>query len=184
MTWAGFYLFCFAVGFCFSVASALAGAGHFHFHLPHGHGHISGHGAAAPVNPGTVAAFLAWFGGAGYLLTTYSALALLLALGIAIVCGLAGAAIVFRFLAGLSATEKPLDPADYEMIGVLGRVSSPIRTGGTGEMIYSRDGARRACAIRAEDGEAVPRDTEVVVTRFEKGIAYVRPWEQITAERN
>ena len=45
-----------------------------------------------------------------------------------------GAAIVFLFLAKvLMAAKAQLDPADYDMIGVLGKLSIPIRAGGTGE---------------------------------------------------
>ena len=40
------------------------------------------------------------------------------------------------------------------MIGVLGRLSSPIRPGGTGEMIYSQEGTRRVAGARSEDGSA------------------------------
>lgn len=178
MTWAEFYLLCFAVGFIFSLLAVVSGSGH--FHVPHVRLH-TGHGSASPINAGTIAAFLAWFGGAGYLLTSYSLLGLFLALGLAVVIGIAGAAIVFWFVAKLSADERAMDPADYEMIGVLGRVSSPMRAGGTGEMMYSREGARRACAIRGEDGAAISRDTEVVVTRYEKGIAYVRRWDELTS---
>ena len=35
-------------------------------------------------------------------------------------------------------------------------------------------------AARGENGEAIPKGVEVVVTRFEKGIAYVRRWEEIS----
>jgi hypothetical protein len=66
------------------------------------------------------------------------------------------------------------------MVGVLGRVSGRIRAGGTGEMIFSQEGSRRSAAVRSEDGTEIVRDTEVVVTRFEKGIAYVRRWEDLT----
>ena len=66
------------------------------------------------------------------------------------------------------------------MIGVLGTVTSKIRPGGTGEMIFSRDGARRAAAVRSEEGEEIAKGIEVVVTRYEKGIAYVRRWEELT----
>ena len=198
MTWADFYLACFAVGFIFSVLSFLMGG--VRWHLPHGgagtHGHIpsASHGGAvrsggvrssgvSPVNPATMAAFLAWFGGTGYLLTRYSTLWLLVGLGIAMVSGLIGAAIVFLFLSKvLISPHENLDPADYEMVGVLGRVSSSIREGGTGEIIYSQAGTRRTCGARAEDGSAVSRGTEVVVTRYEKGIAYVRLWEELAGE--
>ena len=39
---------------------------------------------------------------------------------------------------------------------------------------------RRVCGARSEDGSAIAKGTEVVVTRYEKGIAYVRPWEEFT----
>jgi hypothetical protein len=47
-------------------------------------------------------------------------------------------------------------------------------------VIYVRDGARRPLCARSEDGQEIRRDEEVIVTRFEKGIAYVRTWEAMT----
>src|ERR1700730_11801697 len=103
MTWADFYLICFAVGFCLSFFSfLLGGARTGRLHLPHFHGHAGaphlpsagvpaahgpgapghapvpgdGQAAAAHVHQGggvssfnfvTLTAFLAWFGGTGYL---------------------------------------------------------------------------------------------------------------------
>jgi membrane protein implicated in regulation of membrane protease activity len=192
MTWEAFYLCCFLVGFALSLLSLLSGAAH--LHLPHGlHGHAahggiargaggrgSGRGAQSPLNFGTIAAFLAWFGGTGYLLTRYSSVWALLALTLAFISGLGGAAAVFWFLVKvLLKHEKDLDPADYDMVGVLGKVSSTVRPGGTGEMIFSQHGVRRCAGIRSESGEAIPRGIEVVVTRYEKGVAYVRPWEEL-----
>ena len=66
------------------------------------------------------------------------------------------------------------------MVGVLGTVTSPIRPGGTGEMIYSQDGTRRAAAARSEDGEADPEGRRSGGHAYEKGIAYVRRWEELT----
>jgi hypothetical protein len=93
--------------------------------------------------------------------------------------GVAGASLVLWFLSKLTENERPLNPIDYEMVGVLGRVSSPIRNAGTGELLYLRDGAHKAVPARSEDASDVARDTEVIVTRYEKGIAYVRRWEEI-----
>jgi hypothetical protein len=76
-----------------------------------------------------------------------------------------------------------LDPADYEMIGVLGRVSSPIRPGGIGEVIYQRDGARKPLCAKSEEDISIARGEEVIVTRYEKGIAYVRTWEALTQSK-
>ena len=63
--------------------------------------------------------------------------------------------------------------------GVLGKVNSAIRPSGTGEMIFSQAGARRAVAARSKEGLLIPKGTEVVVTHYERGVAYVRPWEEL-----
>jgi len=225
MTWADFYLICFAVGFCFSFFSFLfGGARTGHLHLPHFHGHAGGvhlpsahvpvghgpspsgaHTATITNAPGsdqaaghaaqgsdvsvfnfvTLTAFLAWFGGTGYLLTRYSGLWVGFGLLLSVVSGLAGGGVVFLFLTKvLMSHEGNMDPADYEMAGVLGRVSVSIRAGGTGEIIYSQVGTRRVCGARSEDSSAIAKGTEVVVTRYEKGIAYVRLWSELSGEGN
>jgi hypothetical protein len=66
------------------------------------------------------------------------------------------------------------------MVGVLGHVSNPIRPDGVGEVIYVRDGARKPVPARTEDGQEIKRGEEVIVTRYEKGIAYVRTWDAMT----
>ena len=203
MTWSDFYLICFAVGFLFSLLSFVAGGLNLHGHLPHVHGlhfhsgaghapagsgpathaHASASQSVSPFNFFTIAVFLAWFGGTGYLLTRYSTIVFALGLVISTAVGLAGAGIVFTFLAKvLMFPEALMDPADYEMVGVIGRISSPIREAGTGEIIYSQAGSRRACAARSEDSVAIERDAEVVVTRYERGIAYIRRWEEVSGE--
>ena len=137
----------------------------------------------SPFNFITATAFLAWFGGTGYLLTRFSGVWFVTGLGLAVVSGLVGGAIVFLFLSRvLISQEESMDPADYEMTGVLGRVSVPIRESGTGEIIYSQAGTRRTCGARGEDGTAIAKGAEVMVTRYEKGIAYVRLWSEISGE--
>jgi membrane protein implicated in regulation of membrane protease activity len=199
MTWANFYLLCFALGFTFSLVSFLVGG--FHWHLPHfpGGGSLhtgphAGHGTASArvaqpetplVNPITLAAFLAWFGGIGYLLTRFSSLWFALGLAIALLSGATGAGVIYLFLSRvLMSTDENLDPANYSMVGVLGHISMPIRQGGTGELIYSQEGTRRTCGARAEDDRAIAKGTEVVVTRYERGIAYVRLWTELAGEHD
>ncbi len=221
MTWADFYLICFAVGFCLSFFSfVFGGARTGRLHLPHFHGHVGGghvgatHGtgvpsaqssvvsgnAAAgaggalshahmhdanvsPFNFVTLTAFLAWFGGTGYLLTRYSGVWVGFGLLASIASGLVGGGIVFLFLSRvLISGEENMDPADYEMVGVLGRISSSVRVGGTGEIIYTQMGTRRVCGARSDDGNAIAKGAEVVVTRYEKGIAYVRLWSEMSGE--
>jgi hypothetical protein len=61
---------------------------------------------------------------------------------------------------------------------VLGKLSMPIREGGTGEIVFSQEGTRRCAGARSEDGSPIDKRTEVIVTRYEKGIAYVRRWDE------
>jgi membrane protein implicated in regulation of membrane protease activity len=143
----------------------------------------TGESALSPLNFGTIAAFLAWFGGSGYLLSRYSGLWAIAGFGIATLTGLLGGALVFTFLLQLASHDENLDPGDYDMVGVLARISSGIRPGGTGEIIYSQGGTRRTAGARADDGVAIGKGTEVVVTRYEKGLAYVRPWEEMAGEK-
>ena len=101
---------------------------------------------------------------------------------IAVIVGLVGAAFIFLFVVKfLMKHDRELDAADYERVGVLGRVISPIREGGTGEIIFSQEGTRHTCGARSESGEALAKNTEIVVTRYEHGIAYVRKWEEMSA---
>jgi membrane protein implicated in regulation of membrane protease activity len=190
MTRATSYLVCFLVGVTLSVLSFL-GVGlhlpHLHLHAPTTHSvsaaiHVgAGRGADFPfVNYATITAFLAWFGGTGYLLTRYSTWMVAAIMVIAVVVGLLGSAIIFWFLVKfLLQHERELDAADYERVGVLGRINSPIREGGTGEIIFSQAGTRQTCGARSERGEALSRGTEVIITRYEHGIAYVRRWKEM-----
>ena len=138
-------------------------------------------GGISPFNFFTLMAFLTWFGGTGYLLTQYSSLWFALGLLIASASGLVGAGAIFLFLTRvILAHEANLEPES--MIGVLGRLSVSIRQGGTGEIVYSQGGTRHTCAACAEEGTAICRGAEVVVTRYENGIAYVRRWEEMAHE--
>jgi hypothetical protein len=199
MTWSDFYLFCFLVGFTFSLLTFLAGAVHLHLpfrlHWPAHGGHhgTGGHGvparsaAARPgshvswFNASTAMAFLAWFGGAGYILTRASHLVAAASLSIAVIAGLAAGAIVYRFMLKLTrAGETQMLDADYRIEGCVGTLSMPIREQGTGEVIFSLGGVRRCAGARSEAGELVEKGAEVVIERYEKGIAYVKRWDDFT----
>ena len=197
MNLADFYLLCFAVGFIFSLLSFLVGS--LHWHLPglgghHGHvgtgvhaAHAGGHGAydsngihLSIFNPAILAAFFAWFGGTGYLLTRYSTVWFVIGFGIAAAGGLIGGALIYLFMTRvLMSQNENMDSSTYEMVCVLGRTSVPVREGGTGEIIYSQAGTRRTCGARAEKNEMIPKGSYIVVTRYEKGIAYVRLWSEL-----
>ena len=164
----------------------VAGAAHVpgHAAATHGANAQSGRSGVSPFNFVTLTAFLAWFGGTGYLLTRYSTLWVGMGLLLSVGSGLVGGGIIFLFLSKvLMSDEENMNSADYEMVGVLGRVTSPIREGGTGEILYSQVGTRRVCGARSEDGSAIAKGAEVVVTRYEKGIAYVQLWSEMSGEQ-
>jgi hypothetical protein len=181
--------------------------GHLHFHLPHGThmphmtgaahgthlphvGHAPQGGASARMAQGqstvpwwnafSIMVFLTWFGATGYLLTRHETFAALVVLVLSAVAGFAGGAIVFLFLTKLLLPhERELTDHETAVEGVVGRVSAPIREGGIGEIVYEQLGARRSAPARSEHGAAIKKDEEVFVVRYEKGVAWVRRWEEL-----
>jgi hypothetical protein len=193
MTWANFYLTCFLLGFSLSLVSFLLGSFHFHFHgfhLFHGHagphaGHAHATHGGSPFNFATVTAFLAWFGGTGYLLTQFGGLWAVPALVLAVLTGLAGAGLMFLFMVKVVwSPHENLNPDDYEVVGLLGVVSSSIREGGTGEILFPQAGTRRTSGARSENGQAIKRGVEVVITQYKNGLVYVRPWAELSGEHD
>lgn len=161
-------------------ALAHGGAGGGHEGMDHGgeSGHPSGgHDMPSPVNVHTATAFLAFFGGVGYVLYSTLGVAAGVALVVAVLAGLAGGAVVFVFLVKvLLAGQRFLTPEDFRLEGSLAQVTRSIRADGIGEIVYSRDGTRRSEGARSATGEAIAAGTEVVVVRYERGIAYVESW--------
>jgi membrane protein implicated in regulation of membrane protease activity len=205
MSWSDVYLFCFLVGASLSLFSFLAGAVHLHLpfrmHLPfHGAGHAVGgahhagglarggaaRGGAARsgmhiswLNASTILAFLAWFGGTGYLLTKYSHVVTFLIVLLATLAGLAAGWMVFRFLLKLvGPSDEPLREEDRRIVGALAKVSMTIRENGTGEIIFPLGGGRSCSGARSEDGGAIEKGAEVVIEKYEQGIAYVKRWDE------
>ena len=129
-------------------------------------------------------AFLAWFGGTGYLLTKHSNLVAIFCLAIAIAAGLSGGWIVFRFMSRLLRnTGTEMNDWDYRHEGSVGKVSISIPADGTGEIIFEQHGVRRSAGARSEDGTSIEKGSEVVISRYEKGIAYVQKWDEFTKVR-
>jgi len=209
MNWETFYLICFLAGLMLSFISLLGGMGHFggHVHVPHVHvphaGHVphmphGGAGVSHPASGGagssssgpevpwwnafSIMIFLCWFGAAGYLLTKYGSFVAGVVVVLAAICGIAGGAIIFVFLTRvLMPHERELTADETDVVGVVGRVSAPIRSGGTGEIMYQQLGATRSAIARSEDGAALAKEEEVYVIRYEKGVAYVKRWEDLDA---
>jgi hypothetical protein len=179
MTWEIFYLACFILGLLLCALSLFTGGhmhGH-HFHLGH-HSHPAT--GVSPINGFTLTAFLCWFGGVGYLLRTHSGLFAPLVLLLSSLSGITGGLLIFWFIASvLVLRERVLTAEETQITGVVGRLTSPLEPGGTGEIIYTQLGARRSAPARLENGKTIDRGSEVVVLRYERGIAYVRAWHDL-----
>ena len=196
------YLFCFAFGLLFSLVSLLARAHLGRIHLPiglggdhGGHvgvaGHHGGHvhsllahhhvpqphlGEPSAFNLSSVTIFLLWFGATGYILHTYYGALAGLSLAAAGLVGWLGAALVYLLLSRvLWRGQTALDPENYQIAGSIGRITSTIHAGGTGEVVYVLDGKRRVDGARSIDGTALTSGTEVALVRYRDGLAYVCP---------
>jgi hypothetical protein len=170
------FLSCFIFGLVFTAGSFFGGMGHFHLDHWHfgGHGAHCRSGAAHWFNAFSIAAFLCWFGGIGYLLFHRHTFTTAVVLLLATAAGLSAASLISAFLTKvLMKHERPLLPEDTEMRGVLARVSNTVRPNGIGEIIFSLNGTRRCSAARSHEDVAMTRGTEVVVTSYSRGVAWV-----------
>lgn len=185
------FVVCFIAGLGLSVISFVSGLQHvtlfdniFHgqrvLHLPNAirHAGVKKGKAGSMVNAAAITAFLTWFGGGGLLLERLTPLSLPLIVVGAVVVGIAGGALINSAINALARRESVAE--SLSMLGVIGRIVIPIReSDGTGEMVFTHAGTRRVAGARSDSGSAIPKGTEVVVTRYEKGIAYVATWEEL-----
>jgi membrane protein implicated in regulation of membrane protease activity len=169
------FLGCFLFGLLFSIGSLVLGVADIG-------GDADSDGDLGPINVSTILAFVAWFGGVGYLARNGLGAAAFVSLVIAVVGGLAGGAFIWWVLRKLKQSEQVLDPRDFELPGTLARVTSGIRVDGVGEIVYEQQGVRQVSAARSQDGKAIPRGTEVVVLETAGGIAFVRTFDDVLEE--
>ena len=182
------YLICFVLGFVLSLLGTVSGLGRFHVGHLHVHGgnvHAKSGGMHNPaLNGFTLAAFLCWFGGVGYLLDRYSSLLAPIIIVAAAFAGAVGAFLFYTLIFKLLLPrERVLSADDTRMEGTLARVSDEVRApAGIGEILFSQAGTRRSAPARSEDGSRIARDTEVVVLRYERGVAFVRPLHEFNQD--
>jgi membrane protein implicated in regulation of membrane protease activity len=171
-----------------AVALGVADASFDHFgHVGHPQPHHAGHGGSdlvQPLNIATILAFITWFGGVSYLLRNSVGLWAILSIPVGVAAGLVAAYIVFRLLRKLQSGERVLTAEDTRIEGVIGKVSSSIREGGTGEVIYEQRGIRQVSAARSQSGAPIARGEEVVILKRDHGVALVEPWESFLGDRH
>jgi len=157
--------------------------------LGHGAGHDVGHDAAHAAaqsgpslfNLPTIMAAITWFGGVGYILRQTLSMDAVFASALAVVSGLVGGAIMFAVLARVlwPMMSRPMERSDFRLPGTPARVVSSIRAGGVGEIVYTKAGNRFTAGARSEDERAISTRAEVVIVRYEHGLAYVQDVEAV-----
>lgn len=130
-----------------------------------------------------VLTFLFWFGLIGYVLKNLADYSSLFAAAAGLFVGIAGAVLITLVMHRLGRDDGELTAESSELVGTLATVSMPIRAGGIGEVIYKKGtGGRKSLGARCVDDQAIPRDAEVVIVGYEKGIAQVQTWDRFIAE--
>jgi membrane protein implicated in regulation of membrane protease activity len=165
----------------------------------HGHGHthgpdqVHGHAQQTPqpggqtaiaavagralswLSPLVIAMAVLWFGAGGLLAGLAAPGA---SVPVAIVAALAGATLARLLMTTFArADTEPLSAAATGAIGVL---NAAIRADGVGEVVYVLEGLHRSAAAKSLDGAPLPRGTNVVIVRRERGIAYVSPLDPLS----
>ena len=153
-------------------------------HVPGAHGDAGRFDALPLLNASSVVGALTWFGAAGYLLVRLGDWALPAVVLGALLAGGVGWYLVARFLGLVLSGEREMDPDDYRLEGTVSQVTVSIPAGGTGEVVFSKAGARRSEAARALGGTPIPRGAEVVITSYKDGFATVQPWGEFLAARD
>ena len=186
------FVVCFIAGLGLSVVSFVSGLEHvnvfdnvFHghrlLHLRPGLRHAGVRKSASMINAAAITAFLTWFGGTGLLLERLTVFAFPLIAGTAVAAGISGGAFINRIINALARQESTAEV--LSMIGVIARTVTSIRAvDGTGEIVFTHAGTRRVAGARSDNGRAIAKGTEVVVTRYEKGIAYVATWDELESQ--
>ena len=173
-----FFVVCFIAGLGLSVVSFVSGFDDVTFLETLFGGEDSSRKRVSPVNLAAVTGFLVWFGGGGLLVDRLTPFSPALVVTGAVVIGATGGTLINRIMTALVRREATAE--SLSMVGVIAHTTVGIREAeGTGEIVFTHAGTRRVAGARSDSGRAIPKGTEVVVTRYERGIAYVAMWDEL-----
>jgi membrane protein implicated in regulation of membrane protease activity len=164
----------FLFGLLLTTATLLLGIAHLGVHHDPGHD-----GGLLHASLGALLVFLTWLGGVGFLLRRAAEWPLIAALPVAALLGVGVGVVVQRAVEKLSnPAGSVLEPERYRLPGTIGRASSSIRAGGTGEVVYEQGGVRHAVAARTSGDRVLPPGTEVIVLSVDGGVAAVEAFDE------
>jgi len=124
------------------------------------------------ISPVTLAGAALLFGGAGLLMggSVY-------AIPVAVVAAIIGAVALRLLLRAF--VQSSTTPLSLTGEGAIATVNAAILPGSTGEVVYTLEGLHRSVAARSNDNVSIPRGTQVVITRQDRGIAWVQPLDPL-----
>jgi hypothetical protein len=177
---ANIFLGCFIVGFLLTIGTFLFGVdsdmgGDAGGDVTGLDGVDTGHHGMPLLNFNSIALFFTWFGAVGYILNSEAKAGPLVSLLGAVVSGFAGALIIVMFMNKfLAKGDTTMRASDYYLPGTHAKVTSSIRPGGAGEIVYVQGGTRKTAGARSDENATHPFGQEVVIVRYDRGLAYVR----------
>lgn len=173
----------FLFGILFTLGSLLLGAADIGADSGSADHSLGDHGFGNLFNVTSILAFITWFGGIGYLVRNGLGWHWLASLVLGILGGIAAGYLVLWFVRTvLRSPDDSLDPKDFERVGVLARVTSSIRSGGVGEIVWEQRGTRMVTSARSMSTQPIGRGTEVLILRVERGMAIVAPFDGLLEE--
>jgi membrane protein implicated in regulation of membrane protease activity len=135
------------------------------------------------LNAQNVAAFLVTFGGVGSALVRSSGLALGAAFAVALLAAAGAVALSTTLLAAWALPSARREVVDdrYLLQGHPATVTRSLggEASAEGEITYESDGQQWTVPARSWDGVPIPSGEDVVIERFEGGVAYVEAWAQV-----
>ena len=135
------------------------------------------------LNSPVLAAFLASFGLAGYLMFSVFDLSLVASLAVAALAG-AGAVVLAVLMVKRWAVPHALrDVPDERFLlqGQLATVTLAIPAGGSGEVTYVIDDRNFSIPAQSIDGQPIATGRDVVIERVEDGLVVVEDWAKVEA---
>jgi len=137
----------------------------------------------SPLSPVIISTFLAFFGGSGYLYIRLfdidDTMSLLPALATAFI---AGGAVFFVFDYIFKNVQGGIDLNISSLIGREAEVRTPIPADGMGEIQYVTSGGRASSPARSATGQAIPKNSVVIISKIVGNVLLVRPLEKKESE--
>jgi hypothetical protein len=168
----------------------LIGGGLSNLHLPHGFDlHLDGHDVHVggdidlggevkipSLSPVTVASFVTAFGAFGLIAQGLFSASSTWSLVSAAIGGFVVAVIAhFAFGYFLIAPQGSSEVTMKDIIGAVAEVVTPIPADSVGEVAFVAQGGRKTFPAKSATGQAINRNTTVVIERVVGGIVFVRP---------